>query len=129
MDNNDIFNQFTNFMNLFNDNQLETKYKDNNKDFIHSISNTDKNKIEDDKKQDDIINKTASKKLKCCMCKVKISIVDSLISTCKCNQNYCAKHRMPENHKCEKLDEICKEKKKDLETSLIKIQTKTVDIL
>ncbi len=37
---------------------------------------------------------------KCAFCNKKISIVDSLSSTCKCGKVYCLKHRLPENHEC-----------------------------
>jgi hypothetical protein len=67
---------------------------------------------------------TKSKKLKCSLCKVKISLVDDLISTCKCEKKYCSKHRMPETHNCVKLEEIGKEQRKTLESTLVKLDSK-----
>ena len=127
-DSNNIYNEFTNFMTLFkNNNSFDTKRNSNIKilpeinDGI-SLNNTienSKNTINQDS------NKLLSKKKpKCTICKVKINAVDAIISTCKCNKLHCLKHRMPEEHNCEKIEEIGNEQRKNLAASLIKLNPK-----
>ena len=33
-------------------------------------------------------------------CKKKISVVDEVLATCRCNKVFCSKHRSPEMHQC-----------------------------
>ena len=49
---------------------------------------------------------------RCNLCNKKISIVDVLSSTCKCDKTYCLNHRLPEKHNCKHdfLSEVNKEK-------------------
>lgn len=36
----------------------------------------------------------------CHQCKRKLNIVEVSTCKCKCNNLYCTKHRLPENHEC-----------------------------
>jgi hypothetical protein len=66
------------------------------------------------------VEETNTKKKMCCdICKKKISLVDDLISTCKCGRKHCPKHRMPESHNCDKMKEIIAEKIKFLEEKIL----------
>jgi len=106
-DSNNIYNEFTNFMTLFNNNNSFDAKRNSNIKILPEINEGitpsetiegSKNKINQDS------NKLLSKKKpKCTICKVKINAVDVLISTCKCNKLHCLKHRMPEEHDCEKI--------------------------
>lgn len=62
-----------------------------------------------------------TKKLKCNICKKKISIIEEIMAKCKCNNYYCTLHRLPENHNCE-FDYIANNKS-ILEKKLIKPDT------
>ena len=33
-------------------------------------------------------------------CKKRISIVSMMMATCKCNKQFCKRHRLPETHEC-----------------------------
>jgi hypothetical protein len=117
MNNQQIFNDFTNFMNLFKNDDLNNNIKiieDNGK---HELESADKN-----------VHKQV-KKLRCSICKVKINAVDAIISSCKCDKNHCLKHRMPESHNCSKLNEISEAQKKNLKASLIKVDSCKVSLI
>lgn len=115
MANKNIFDDFTDFMAFFDKIKIQENIENNNdKETTIKVSNIDTIKSNDEQK-------TKNTKLKCNFCKVKINLVDTLISTCKCNNNYCKKHRMPELHKCENLQEKCINERKNLENNLIKI--------
>ena len=51
-------------------------------------------------------------KKRCAMvgCNKKLASADEIIGLCKCNNLYCVKHRMPENHKCTYCYKIDKDK-------------------
>jgi len=107
-----IYNEFSNFMSLFNKTNLIENIKKTNS--IETATIIETTKVEEP------INKKPTRP-KCAICKVKINPVDAIISSCKCNKNYCLKHRMPEMHFCHKINEIADEQKKDLEIKLVKV--------
>lgn len=127
-DSNNIFNDFTNFMNLLNKSDLfDTKTKSNIK--IISENGCSSNNIigESENKlinNDQTSNILLKKKSKCGICKVKISAVDELIATCKCEKTHCLKHRMPEAHSCEKIKAIGEEQQNNLKASLVRLDSK-----
>jgi len=107
-----IYNEFSNFMTFFNKTNLVEDLKKTNSTETTTIIETTK------------VEETTNKKSirpKCFICKVKINAVDAIISSCKCNKNYCLKHRMPEMHFCDKMNEKADEQKKDLEIKLVKV--------
>jgi hypothetical protein len=112
-------------MNWINENNLlDAKKKSNIK--IDSQSNEKLNldngcKNKQTANEDCINEPKANKKLRCGVCKFKISSVDEIIATCKCNKSHCLKHRMPEAHNCEKIEDIGKEQRKNLEQKLVKL--------
>lgn len=107
-----IYDDFSDFMKFFNKINLVEDFKNIDSSETAII-------IEPIKLEESISNK--SSRPKCGICKVKINAVDIIISSCKCNGKYCVKHRMPELHNCEKITEIAKEQKKDLENKLVKV--------
>jgi hypothetical protein len=109
---NDVYDEFSNFMALLKKAKLFENITNNIDSAIEKpIKVENKNKTEEN----------FIKKLKCSICKVKINSVDAIISSCKCNKNHCLKHRLPESHKCDKIQEKCEEEKKNLEKNLIKV--------
>ena len=125
-DSNNIFNEFTNIMNWVNEiNLLDAKHSSNIK--IESESNEkitiDNNCVNNNQlgNEKSINAHNSNKKLRCGVCKFKINAVDELISTCKCNKSHCLKHRMPEAHNCEQMENIKKEQRKNLEQTLVKL--------
>ena len=121
------FNELNNFMNQLNENNL---FDINCISNIKILSDSANNKpLDEIIKHSDAKIKISSNKLssknnkrpKCGICKVKINVVDELISTCKCNKLHCLKHRMPETHNCEKMKAIGEEQRNILESSLIKL--------
>ena len=63
---------------------------------------------------------------RCASCSKKLSIVSSF--SCKCDNNYCAIHRMPEDHICSKLDVYKKEGISLLEKKLIKVVAQKIPV-
>jgi len=59
---------------------------------------------------------TAKKKNRCTCCNKKLGLV---LFTCRCGDNFCAEHRMSENHNC--TYDYQNENKKRLELQLIKV--------
>lgn len=117
---NQQYNEFTNFMNTLKNNiTFEKKDITNNEKDKITTKITLKHTEKTDK--ENAIN--IQKKLKCTLCKVKINAVDVIISSCKCEKKYCLKHRMPESHKCEKLENIKEIQKNNLGKNLIKIDS------
>jgi hypothetical protein len=100
------------------------KLSDNEDNLLNKTIKQSDNKLIQEK--DKIYNgKLISKRRpKCGVCKVKINIVDELISTCKCKKLHCLTHRMPESHNCEKIKEIGEEQRKNLESGLVKLSGK-----
>jgi len=131
-DQNNNFNEFSELINWMNESNLfETRRKDNikilpelNNQVVENKSSSQNKATESEKNDLNKNDKVSNKKPKCSMCNVKISLVDELVSTCKCQQKYCAKHRMPEAHLCSKLEEMGKEQRKNLELSLVKLDSK-----
>jgi hypothetical protein len=111
MANKNIFDDFSDFMAFFDKTKIQEDINIKNKINTPKIEDT-----QIDKEQN-----TKNNKLKCNFCKARINLLDTLISTCKCNYNYCKKHRMPELHKCEFLQDKCLDEKKNLENNLIKL--------
>lgn len=107
-----IYNEFTNFMTMFNKSNLA-------EDLINNNSKELKTTIETIKTPKNILK--VANKSKCKICKIKINAANAIISSCKCNGSYCLKHRMPEMHNCDKINEKVNEQKKDLETKLVKV--------
>jgi len=58
---------------------------------------------------------------KCNMCNIKISILDEIISECKCNKFHCIKHRLPELHNCLAINKYKSDGKEQLAKSLVKV--------
>lgn len=77
------------------------------------------------KKVDENINK----KLKCAICKYKINAVDALIANCKCGKKHCLKHRMPESHNCDKISEMSERQRKKLGSDLIKVEASKITLI
>ena len=73
-------------------------------------SNIQIEELQEESKKNSIEEKNTKKKMCCDICKKKISLVDDLISTCKCGRKHCPKHRMPETHNCDKIQDIIAEK-------------------
>lgn len=130
-DQNNLINEINDLISWMNESNLfETKRKDNIKILSEQNNQTLENQsakeielvknISTNLNEDLIIS---NKKLRCNICKIKISLVDELISTCKCEKKHCSKHRMPEAHKCNKLEEIGKEQRKNLESNLVKLDS------
>lgn len=107
-----IYSEFSNFMTFFN--------KTNSVEGLKNINSSEIATIIETAKVEETINKKQTRS-KCGICKVKINAVDAIISSCKCNKNYCKKHRMPEMHFCDKINEKTDEQKKDLEIKLVKV--------
>lgn len=59
---------------------------------------------------------SAKRKNKCPCCNKKLGLV---FFTCKCGDNFCAEHRMSENHNC--TYDYQNENKKRLESQLVKV--------
>jgi len=55
------------------------------------------------------------------MCNIKISILDEIISRCKCSKFHCIKHRLPELHNCSAINNYKSDGKEQLAKSLVKI--------
>jgi predicted nucleic acid binding AN1-type Zn finger protein len=125
MDNQQIYNDFTTIIESLKLNSIIKNDIPINKN-IQNINDTNIKHIET--VNNDNIKQT-TKKLRCALCKVKISAVNTIISSCKCDKNYCLKHRMPESHNCEKLEQIIETQKKNLATSLIKVEFSKLDRL
>jgi hypothetical protein len=135
MNNKDIFNEINDLFSWMNESNIFESSKNNIKILPETESqhlegsNNSKNCLKDiatDKTKSNELNLDKNKngtvkKLKCKMCNAKIGLLDELISTCKCEQKYCSKHRMPELHKCVKLEEIGDEQRKNLKLSLVKV--------
>ena len=127
-DQHNIFNEISDLVSWVNESILfETKCKDN----INILPESNENIVTQsmkNKKNTDENAKSINKHSRCNLCKVKISLIDDLISTCKCEQKYCSKHRMPEAHLCAKIEEICKEQRRNLEKKLVKLDSKFTQI-
>jgi hypothetical protein len=130
---NNNFNELNNFMNWLDENKLfDANHMSNIKILSENIEDNtlDKTiKLSDNQniqEKEKISNgKLISKRRpKCGICKVKINVIDELISTCKCNKLHCLTHRMPESHNCEKIKEIGEEQRKNLESGLVKLSGK-----
>lgn len=130
-DKNNIIDEINDLISWMNESNLfETKRKDNIKILPEQNNQIVENQsvIENQLVKNITTNlnedlTTSNKKLRCNVCKIKISLVDDLISTCKCEKKHCSKHRMPEAHKCNKLEEIGKEQRKKLESDLVKLDS------
>jgi hypothetical protein len=128
-DQNKVFNEFTDLISWMNESNLfEATRKDNTKNLLESNNKVGENLhyrenqlVVDNKNNSSDNMKITNKKSRCDVCKGKISLVDELISTCRCGKKHCSKHRMPETHKCNKMEEIGKDQKKFLESSLVKL--------
>lgn len=117
MDNQQLYNDFTNFINLL---KINSTFERTDISMSEDVKILDEEHVvKTENAKDDKTHIT--KKTRCALCKVKISAVDTIISSCKCEKNYCLKHRMPESHKCEKLEQIVKTQKDNLESSLVKL--------
>lgn len=127
MDNQQIFNDFTDFMNLLKIDSLNESEINNG--MIINDNKQNSTDITLDKPENANKNTQTTKKSKCSICKVKINAVDAIISTCKCEKNYCLKHRMPESHNCDKIEEIREIQKKNLKTNLIKVESCKVSLI
>ena len=130
-DQNNIINEINDLISWMNESSLfETKRKDNikilqeqNNQIVENQSSTENQLVKNMRTNSNEDLTILNKKLRCDICKIKISLVDELISTCKCEKKHCSKHRMPESHKCNKLEEIGKEQRKNLELSLKKLDS------
>ena len=130
---NNNFNELNNFMNWLTENNL---FDANCISNIKILATSDEANLSDKtikESNQQIIQDTAQisnskltpkRRPKCGICKVKINIVDELISTCLCNKLHCLKHRMPEMHNCEKIEAIGEEQRKNLKAGLVKLGTK-----
>ena len=135
-DPNNIFNEINDLVSWMNQSNLfEARHKDNikivpesNNNLIENQSAIDNQLFKDKHNFIDENTHKSNKKLRCNVCKVKIGVIDELISTCKCELKHCPKHRMPEAHKCNKLDEIGIEQRKQLEEQLVKIDSNYVQV-
>lgn len=45
-------------------------------------------------------------KTRCAICKIKLDTVSITIGKCRCDMIYCSRHRHPEQHQCNKLEEF-----------------------
>lgn len=71
---------------------------------------------------------SCKKNIRCNICKKKISIIEEIMAKCKCNNNYCTLHRLPEYHNCD-FDYIS-ENKIILEKKLVKPeQNRNIEVL
>jgi predicted nucleic acid binding AN1-type Zn finger protein len=78
-----------------------------------TTNNKEPKKVEKKKKTK---KKKKIKLHKCLICKIKLSIAQQQM-TCKCNANFCAKHRLQNQHNCPnliKFDEEAFKKKSGL---------------
>ena len=64
--------------------------------------------------------------VKCYNCKLKLTLVEREL-TCKCNENFCIKCRLPEIHKCSY--DYGKEGRKQLKNKLIKVCNNKIEII
>ena len=129
MSNNNIFNDFSNLMNWINNNDNLFNSKNTNIKNISPLDNNiSNNSVEtiNEHAKDLTSDKKNNKKLRCEICKAKINLVDEIISTCKCNKNHCLKHRMPEIHNCEKIQDIGNEQRLNLKEKLVKLDSKFI---
>ena len=55
---------------------------------------------------------------KCNICNKKINLAESIISKCKCNNDFCSKHRVLESHNCPEAENIKNISKEILQKSL-----------
>jgi predicted nucleic acid binding AN1-type Zn finger protein len=123
MDNQQIYNDFTNCINSLKINNFDLIINSNSNKVINEININPIQETKNDNKPQNF------KKIRCAICKVKINTVDIIISNCKCNKNHCAKHRMPESHNCDQIDNIKETQKKNLEISLIKLESNKLERL
>jgi predicted nucleic acid binding AN1-type Zn finger protein len=63
---------------------------------------------------------------KCGECSKKLTIVSKF--SCKCDNNYCAIHRMPENHQCSHINIFKQNGIDKLQKQLIKVVNQKVPI-
>jgi predicted nucleic acid binding AN1-type Zn finger protein len=65
--------------------------------------------------------------MRCEGCKKRIPISD--VMTCKwCEEDFCMYCRLPEEHRCEKLDILRDTKKQILGEQLVKVEKNKIDI-
>lgn len=64
---------------------------------------------------------TKSKKLKCHLCRTKITLAESLSTKCRCEHVFCSIHRHPEVHKCEALAQIKQDAVKNLAKTMVPV--------
>jgi hypothetical protein len=67
-----------------------------------------------------------NQKPRCHQCKIMINIVEQLMSKCKCEKQFCTRHRSIETHNCIMTNELVSKQRKDLENSLIKLENRKV---
>ena len=63
---------------------------------------------------------------RCASCSKKLSIVSTF--SCKCENNHCMAHRMPESHNCSKLELYKTEGIARLEKTLIKVVAQKIPV-
>lgn len=65
-------------------------------------------------------------KIKCCICKKKVSSVDTIAFACVCKKILCSKHRQPWDHKCTILNNetILKNNQDRLKKKLVRTNIK-----
>ena len=119
-----LYKDFTDIIDLL-------KTKNNDKSEYNNI--TEPIEKNDNLQKPEIIinNKINNKKKRCALseCKNKINNLDLIISNCKCNKQFCSKHRMPENHMCDYLENYKDNEKKFLESTLVKVDFSKLDKL
>ena len=63
---------------------------------------------------------------RCGACSKKLTIVSSF--SCKCDNNYCAIHRIPENHECSHISMFKQDGIDKLQKQLIKVVNQKVPV-
>jgi hypothetical protein len=63
---------------------------------------------------------------RCGACSKKLGIVSTF--SCKCENNYCSMHRMPEYHNCSKIDIFKQDGISRLEKTLIKVVAQKIPV-
>lgn len=121
MDNNNFSNDINELFNWINDYNVFQPIKPTNV-VIKEEKKDEEIKNDKNDNNDDIINKKG-KIMRCNICKIKIKATDEIISKCKCNKSHCLKHRLPEKHECEKIDDIITEQKNILKNNLVKLDS------
>lgn len=62
-------------------------------------------------------------------CRTKITPVMEACNTCTCGNTYCNIHRMPEDHYCDKIDDIKAVYLEKLSKQMIKVEHSKLDFI